>query len=75
MDDYGAVRDGADAENGNLWLIDDRCAQEAAEDSRIRDGEGPVLDISRCQLFLARPAQPARRQLAPSLESFSRPHF
>ena len=40
---------GTHAENGALRLIDDRCAEQAAESAVIGDGERPVQYVFRCQ--------------------------
>src|ERR1043165_5778968 len=44
----------ANAENGYLWLIDDRRAEQPTKDTRIRDGEGAAGHFIRLKLFGAR---------------------
>jgi len=43
VDDHGALFDGAEAENADVWLADDRQAKKSAEDAGIGDGEGALL--------------------------------
>ena len=50
----GALLDRADTEDGDLRLIDDRQAEERAEDPRIRDRERPALHFFGIQLLAAR---------------------
>lgn len=53
-DDLGALLDGADAEDGDLRLVDDGRAEEAAEDSRVGDGEGAARHLVGLELLGAR---------------------
>ena len=46
--------DGPDPEDGHLRLVDDRRAEEAAEDAGVRDGEGPALHLLDLELLRAR---------------------
>ena len=53
-DDLGALLYGADAEYGDLRLVDDGRAEEAAEDAGVGDGEGAARDLVGLELFGAR---------------------
>src|SRR6266850_8409783 len=53
VDDHGALFDGAEAENADVWLADDREAEEAPEDARIGDGEGAFLNFLGFELLIA----------------------
>ena len=53
--DLGAFLDFADAEDCDLWLIDDRRAEQAAKDTRIGDGESAAGDFVGFELLRARP--------------------
>src|SRR5690349_6579090 len=46
--------DGADAQDGNLRLIDDRRARQCAKRAWVRDGKGAANDVVRRQMFAAR---------------------
>ena len=50
-EDDRLLDDGADVEDGDLWLIDDRQSEAGAEDSGIGDGEGAALDLVGLQLL------------------------
>src|SRR5436190_10463961 len=56
---FWPLLDSANAENGNLRLVDDRRAHQRSKDSRIGDGEGSFLYFLRRQLLGAS----ARRQI------------
>jgi hypothetical protein len=51
---HGPLLDGADAEDRHLRLIDDRHPELRAEDTGIRNREGPALHFFRLQLFRPR---------------------
>ena len=53
--DLGAFLDFADAEDCDLWLIDDRRAEQAAKDTRIGDGESAAGDFVGASALLGRP--------------------
>src|SRR5205085_7060524 len=50
-DHFRAFLDCADAEDGDLWLIDDRCAEETAEHTGIRNGERAACNLVGFELF------------------------
>jgi len=54
VDDHGALFDGAEAENADVGLADDRQAKEAAEYAGIGDGESTFLDFVGLELLGAR---------------------
>src|SRR5947209_15100976 len=53
-DDTRALLDCADAEDGDLRLVDDGRAEESAEDAGVRDGEGSARDLVGLELLGAR---------------------
>ena len=54
VDDDRALLDGADAEDRDLRLVDQRQAVERAEDARVRDREGAALHFVGIQLLRPR---------------------
>ena len=44
-EDDGLFAQAADGEDGRLGLVDDRCAEFAAEDAGVGEGEGGALDF------------------------------
>src|SRR5258708_35962452 len=53
VDDHGALFDGAEAENADVGLADDREAEEAPEDAGIGDGERAFLNFLGFELLVA----------------------
>src|SRR5258707_6150249 len=53
VDDHGPLLDGAEAENADVGLADDRQAEEAAENAGIGDGEGAFLNFLGLELLAA----------------------
>src|SRR5258707_2279447 len=51
VDDHGPLLDGADAENADVGLADDRQAEETAENAGIGDGESAFLNFFRLEFF------------------------
>src|SRR5262245_2191404 len=47
VNDHRTFGNGPNAQNGNLWLIDDRRTQKAAEDTGVGNSKGSVLNILR----------------------------
>src|SRR5690606_22037078 len=50
-DHYGPLLDATDTEDRHLRLINDREADDGAEDARVGNGEGATLHLLRCQLL------------------------
>src|SRR3984957_2874792 len=51
VDDDGALFDGAEAQDADVGLADDRQTEEATEDTGIGDGEGALLHFFRLEFF------------------------
>ena len=53
--DLGAFLDFADAEDCDLWLVDDRRTKQSPEDARVGNGECTAGNFVGFQLFRPRP--------------------
>jgi hypothetical protein len=51
VDHHRPLFDGAEPENADVGLADDRQTEEAAEDAGIGDGEGAFLNLFRLQFL------------------------
>src|SRR5258706_12945779 len=53
-ENFGALFDLADTEDGHLRLVDDGGTEQAAKDTRVRDGKGPAGNFVWLELLRAR---------------------